>query len=450
MAFLSRAADELEDALERPGRVPPRVADLVATARAVRSLRLACTPDEQFVTQLGQRLRVEAAVLLAPPQVQARAPGRLAPVDPAHPAPAHPAPGRPRAGEGPPVVILVGRGLPRALAGALVSALLVVAVLGVASRSALPGQALYPVRQLLDQVAVGLAGSPYDKGVTLLGQAKGHLGDAVRLVDSAGPADSHVDAALRGAARSLVEGRLLLRDDFTATRNARSLHALEDFARQASPLVDALRGRTPPTAAPLVDELRSLIAQTGSDAAQQLALCTDCGSASEATSGALQGGSSTHPTAVPGLSGDPTNVPVATVPGAGPSGTGATSSAPAGGPPVSSPASGQSLSPSLGVGATPALPTPGVVTVPGATPSVAPPGRTTEPGRATQSPGPSASLPPVSVPPVSLPPTIPSVSLQPTTPAIAPPGNRPADSGPAVSLPSVPSPAVDLPTPLTP
>ena len=49
-------------------------------------------------------------------------------------------------------------GFPRLLAGAAASVVAVGAIVGVASRSAIPGSALYPVKGWLDAVAVQMAG----------------------------------------------------------------------------------------------------------------------------------------------------------------------------------------------------------------------------------------------------------------------------------------------------
>ena len=83
------------------------------------------------------------------------------------------------------MVFVIGKGL-RVIAGATASLLLIGAVLGVTSRSALPGGLLYPVKQSLNSAAVQLAGSDFDRGVTLLSQAQEHIGDARSLVERDG------------------------------------------------------------------------------------------------------------------------------------------------------------------------------------------------------------------------------------------------------------------------
>ncbi len=181
MAVLTRAA-QLQDLIEGRPVVRSRVRDLAPTVTALGALSLAGRPDPDFVAALGRRLRAEAAsattVVRAGTQVR---PTRRATREPG------------------PVIILVGRGLPRILAGVAASLVAVGSIVGVAARSALPGQALYPVKQVLDSAAVRFAGSDADEGATLLGQAQEHIVEASQLVATPSPASADVDLALEGA-----------------------------------------------------------------------------------------------------------------------------------------------------------------------------------------------------------------------------------------------------------
>src|SRR5688572_3394476 len=162
MPVLNRSADRFQRALAGESVTDPRVAELVGTSRRLAAVgSRAAAPDAQFVAELRTRLMAEAATMPAP-----------------SPAAAGAAQARRAAARTAPVVFVVGRGLPRAVAGATASALLVGAVVGAVSRGTVPGDALYPVKGWLDGVAVRLADSDLDRGSTHLAQAQEHISDA--------------------------------------------------------------------------------------------------------------------------------------------------------------------------------------------------------------------------------------------------------------------------------
>ncbi len=268
MGLVKRTADLLQDAVEGGPADHPRVRDLLPTATAVGSLAVACRPDPDFVEALGRRLQAEAAELAT--RQTAKPPTRSAVRTPVR-----------RAREPKPVIVLVGRGLPRLLAGVAASLVAVGGVVGVASRSALPGQALYQVKQVLDDAAVRLANSPAEKGATRLSQAQEHIVEVARLVNGPTPAGSDVDVALHSAIDDVTQGQALLRQSFEETHNPRSLLAIEDFSARAIPQVDVLGDRVPAGSLPLVSTLRALLGAAGDNAVQQLSSCQACGAAGE-------------------------------------------------------------------------------------------------------------------------------------------------------------------------
>jgi hypothetical protein len=207
------------------------------------------------VAELRERLLAEAATL----PVVARAAG---------PAPAERT-GR-RSG---PVVLVVGRGLPRALAGAAASVLVVGSVVGVASRSAIPGSALYPVKGWLDTVAVQMAGSELDRGLTLLAQAEEDVADSRELADRrVEDADPYIEA-LQQAVLAVRAGQRELGRAYDETGNPQALIALRDFTSRAKPQVEALRPEVPAEALPVLGELESLLADAEQAALRRLAAC---------------------------------------------------------------------------------------------------------------------------------------------------------------------------------
>ena len=128
MRLSNRAAERFQRALDGERPADAEAESLLATSRmlsAVDTSRLA--PREEFVHALRERLMAEAETMptLSPAAAQTAAARRAA-------------------ARTTPVVLVMGRGLPRLLAGAAASVLAVGAVVGVASRSALPGSGALP------------------------------------------------------------------------------------------------------------------------------------------------------------------------------------------------------------------------------------------------------------------------------------------------------------------
>ncbi|MGO4343751.1 DUF5667 domain-containing protein, partial [Pedococcus sp. 2YAF34] len=178
-----------------------------------------------------------------------------------------------------PAVLVVGRGLPRMVAGATASALLVGGVVGLVSRGTVPGDTLYPVKGWLDGVAVRLADSDLDRGRTQLDQAQEHISDARALADRATPDSGDIDTALEAAITSVTGGQRSLDRAWSETRNPQALLAMRDFTARALPQVDALRTEVPAASLPEVGRLEALLRQTQVATARRIAACNSCGEA---------------------------------------------------------------------------------------------------------------------------------------------------------------------------
>ena len=263
MPFGSRRADLLERSLQTRSLqgaqiTDQEISDLLGTVARILALNaLAYAPRPEFVSELGIRLHAEALTL---PVRDART------VPSAH---------RARRSSAGPMVFVIGRGLPRILAGATASALLVGAVVGGASRSALPGGLLYPVKALLDAAAVQLAGSNFDRGMTLLSQAEEHISDASSLVnrDGADTDPASVDQALLGAYDAVSGGQRALLGEFDQTGNPQALVALQKFTVSALPQLHALRPLVPADSQPDVDALIALLQDSRTSVARRVAVC---------------------------------------------------------------------------------------------------------------------------------------------------------------------------------
>lgn len=290
MVALSRTRDLLERVIVGEEMTDPRVADLVPTVRALASVDIGCHPDPAFVAALGARLLAEA---------------RSLPVRAVDPAPTRPSRSTTGGGtargsqppQGPhPVIIFVGHGWPRLLAGVAASLIAVASIVGVVSRSALPGQALYPVKQVLDTAAVDLSGSDFDKGQTLLGQAEGHVADAAQLVTGPSPTADDVNTALAAAIDTTTRGQVLLDQAYVNDRQDRALTVLRDFSARLIPRVDALTDRVPPGSVASLQRLRALLGRVQASATSALAGCQTCGDAGVTARAGLPG-------AAPGVQG---------------------------------------------------------------------------------------------------------------------------------------------------
>lgn len=290
MPFVSRRANLLERSVEGFPSTDQEVQRLVATARRIPALTSpASAPRDEFVSALGLRLRIEALAMPASPAARAdnRAPSASSATA------AHRSPGKPR-------VFAIRKGM-RVAAGATASLVLIGALVGVTSRSALPGGLLYPVKQVLNSASVQLAGSDLDRGVTLLSQAQADIGDARSLVerDRAKADPASVNQALLSAYDSAKTGQRALLGDFDRTRNTEALTALQDFAVRAMPQLNALRLQVPVASRPDVEALIALLNQTRNTLARKIALC---GQPCDSLGGVNLGGRpSSAPSTGPGL-----------------------------------------------------------------------------------------------------------------------------------------------------
>ncbi|GAA1891936.1 DUF5667 domain-containing protein [Lapillicoccus jejuensis] len=339
-AWRPGTADALERALsgDRAAAADPRVADLLPTATALRALPDLPGPDPEFVAALAARLATQAATqaaALAAASPAGATTGRRTASRPATPA---------RRPSGRPVVLVVGRSVPRLAAGLVASLLVVAAVLGVGAQGSLPGQPLYPVKQVVDAVQVQLAGTDLDRGTVQLAQAADHVGEARRLVaDGARPSADDVDTALRLAADRTRDGRTSFQA-VPATDRGEALAAQSRFLEQVVPQLEDLRAVVPDGSLDSLTALRGLLVGLATQVRQELAACQGCAPPLQLASGFGDAGPGTRPGSATA--------------GAGAGASGATGSAGSG---VPAPGGG-SVVPGA-PGAT-ALPTPGATNLP--------------------------------------------------------------------------------------
>lgn len=305
--------DLLQRALDGETVSEPGILELVAVLHAVQAVDQAgLAPRAEFVSELRARLLDDdagsaASVIPLPPV----APGGSS-VD----APAAPA-------EGGTVSVLRFAARPLKLVAAAAAAILVIGgALGFASRSAVPGDVLYGVKQLLDRAAIQLAGSRYDEGLTYLAQAQEHITEARELLDGGSPSTHDLDTAYDSATDATSRAQTILMEVYRTQQRADALTELSDFYTRAIPQVDAMRPRVPAGSLPAWQRLHDLLAAGEVATLRGLAGCGVCGDRATAARQLLAGLTAAGSPSSPG-SGTP-------APGTLPSGSGgATVSSPA-------------------------------------------------------------------------------------------------------------------------
>jgi len=276
----------LQRALEGEQVSEPGILELVALLHAVQAVDQAgLAPRAEFVSDLRARLLAADATAVTPLVPLALA-DRVG--DEAGPAGADAADDAdadddgPRNDDGPrdggtvSILRVAARPL-KFIAAAAASILVIGGALGFASRSAVPGDALYGVKQLLDRAAVQLAGSRYDEGLTYLAQAQEHITDARDLIDGGSPSTHDLDTAYDAATDATGRAQTILMEVYRTEHRADALSELADFYTRAIPQVDAMRPRVPAGSLASWQRLRDLLGAGQVATLRELAACGVCG-----------------------------------------------------------------------------------------------------------------------------------------------------------------------------
>ena len=198
-------------------------AELAQLAGVVSALRVYRTvdPRPEFAADLRARLIAEAETVLTP-----AAAGLQLPV-------------RPR---GPRERKLVAAASAVVLLGGT-------ATMAAAAQSALPGEALYPIKRGIERAEAELNVSPAGKGHDLLTQASGRLAEVEGLLGSTSPASAPaVPATLEDFTIQADEGARLLFESFEETRDPAKVLAVREFAAEGIAMLESLAESLPPEA----------------------------------------------------------------------------------------------------------------------------------------------------------------------------------------------------------
>ena len=222
---------------------------LVGVATALRSPEQV-TPRAEFSADLRERLMAEAATVLTPAAAADRA-SLVLPVR--------------------------HRGKRERRLVAVATALVVVgggASMATAAQSALPGEALYPIKRGLEHAQAGLSTSTAGKGRDLLGQATDRLSEAQGLLASDGAASgTQVPGTITDFTRQAQEGSGLLMRAFEADRDPATIVAVRTFAAHGITTLQDLARTAPPDAQ---DELAEAATALSEIDAEARGLCRTC------------------------------------------------------------------------------------------------------------------------------------------------------------------------------
>lgn len=246
-----RRADQFDTWVESASRPDPadgspRDAELLELVGALRSVPVV-TARPEFVSELRAQLMAEAATALAGPDTsRLRLPER-----------------RPRR--------------ERRLAAAIGGIAVVGVTTGVAfaSQSALPGEALYPVKRVIENAHAGLSVGDGNRGSTILANATDRLDEADALVRQDGfGADLRVSDTLSTFTDQAVQGSDLLLADYAHHGDSSSIAEVHEFNADSLDRLAALEPLVPASAR---DELIRAARTVQTIDAEATDRCPDCG-----------------------------------------------------------------------------------------------------------------------------------------------------------------------------
>lgn len=256
-------ADVLEQALT--GSLPRQRAsaetmELVALADGVRSLSTHITPRPEFRESLRARLVAEASVL-----AESRAVLQTWDGERTVPRQSDRASGiqrGQRSDPGPgPVVVVIGRGWRRAVAGVAASALVVGGATAVAATGSMPGDLLYPVKRGVENLQLRLGTSDAARGAGHLDLARQRLNESERLIRDADSAHvTVVGITLDAFEADTLAGERLLLAAHQDTGDDAPLNDLNAFVADVVPQLQQIRQAA---AEPLHDQIDALLRLLG-------------------------------------------------------------------------------------------------------------------------------------------------------------------------------------------
>lgn len=241
-----RSAEEFAAAVDGdPGAVRSEATALLGVVTALRTHDPA-SPREEFSGALRERLMLEAQTALRAESATLVLPHRQ-------------------------------RGVRERRLVAAASAFVLIggtATMAAAAQSALPGEALYPIKRGLETAEVGLSLTTAGKGENLLRQASDRLHEVEGLLGSdTVQAEPRVPDTLGEFAAAADEGAGLLFESFRETGEPATVTSVRAFAAEGIQTLEDLAGTVPPEAQ---DELMAAAMTLREIDAEAAALCGSC------------------------------------------------------------------------------------------------------------------------------------------------------------------------------
>jgi Domain of unknown function (DUF5667) len=147
------------------------------------------------------------------------------------------------------------------------------ASMAVASQSALPGDALYPIKRAIENAEAGFHFSDEGKGTTILANASGRL-DEIDAMTSEGSGDAaDIESTLDTFSDQASEAGDLLLTDYENTGSEASITQLHDFTSTSIDSLSALEEAIPAQARPALLEAVQVLFTIDSAAAQACPSC---------------------------------------------------------------------------------------------------------------------------------------------------------------------------------
>lgn len=242
-----RRADEFAAAVDGRSRaLPEELRPLVSVATALREEHLAeVTPRPEFTAQLRALLMAEAERSLSPDAAL------VLPVR-------RPGPRERRLAVAASVAVLLGGS----------------AGVAAAAQSALPGEALYPLKRGIEHAEAGLSVSTAGRGEDLLRQADGRLAEVEGLLAGSPTAAPQVPATIEDFTGQAQEGAELMLASFEETGDPAAVVAVREFAASSITMLQEIARTAPPEAQ---DELAAAAMTLKDIDARAAALCPSCG-----------------------------------------------------------------------------------------------------------------------------------------------------------------------------
>jgi hypothetical protein len=146
--------------------------------------------------------------------------------------------------------------------------------MAVASQSAIPGDALYPVKRAIENTQAGFSVGDDAKGETMLGNASERLQEVDKLTQKQRPDAQLVTKTLKTFTQQFTDGSNSLIADFEANGHEESIGQIHDNAAAAVDVLSGLDGVIPPASHDaLLDAASNVLAID----AEALNLCPACG-----------------------------------------------------------------------------------------------------------------------------------------------------------------------------